>query len=513
MTNVGLASVNRHFNSEVARPIIVMGFEIFQRRNKPLRTLSYLVCFAVLLLAMPVFAQDAITYDEAVTGEITNDTPEISYTFEGNVGDTITISMTAVGAQFDTYLHLLGPDGEEVAVNDDSGGMLNSLIGPLSLPEDGTYTIVATRCCPPNTLTSGSSGTFELVIRETELSPLALSETVTVALDDENPNAFFTFEGSVAEPHIYSLVAETEAGDVNFLIDVLNPNGQSVAQGWQNNNATVYIDPLLLNVEGPYVFKVSRQPNAPNGEPISGPVRLSFTLQEVETQAIAVGDTVTGTLDDANPSDHYTFSGSQDELLRLVGSQPPDNQAFEGLVYSPEGFTINSSNSFYGENPGSFTLDPLQLFATGEYLLFVRRIDTDGSGELGTTEYTITLSPSETPTLESGVAVENRMGGQTFERVYRYNGSAGETIRITLRGTSDTYAPSLNVQGPNAGDTGMEGGAPGFYLNIGGNAPGTAIYEVTLPQDGVYLFRVNNGVYSETGPVEGAFSLLIETVE
>jgi hypothetical protein len=492
-----------------------MGFEIFQRSNKPMRTLSYLVCLAVLLLAMPVFAQEgnAITYDEVVTGEITNDIPEISYTFEGNAGDTITIGMTAAGAQFDTYLRLLGPDGEQVTANDDSGGMLNSLIGPLSLPEAGTYTIVATRCCPPNNLESGSSGTYELVIREAELRPLSLGESVTVELDDETPNAFFTFEGSVAEPHIYSLVAETVAGDVNFLIDVLNPNGQSVAQGWQNNNATVYIDPLLLNVGGQYVFKVSRQPNAPNGQPISGPVRLSFVLDEVETQPIAVEDTVSGTLDDTNPADHYTFSGTQDELLRLVGNHGADDQPFEVMVYSPEGFTINSSNSFYGENPGSFTLDPLQLFATGEYLLFVRRIDTEGSGELGTTAYTITLSPSETPTLQSGVAVESSIGGQTFERVYRYNGIAGETIRITLRGTSAGYAPALNVQGPNAGDTGMEGGAPGFYLNIGGNAPGVAIYEVTLPQDGVYLFRVNNGVYAESGPAEGEFSLLVETIE
>ena len=480
-----------------------------------MRTLSYLVCLAVLLLAMPVFAQEgnAITYDEVVTGEITNDIPEISYTFEGNAGNTITISMTASGAQFDTYLRLLGPDGDEVTFNDDSGGMLNSLIGPLSLPEAGTYTIVATRCCPPNNLDSGSSGVFELVIREAELTPLSLGESVTVELDDENPNAFFTFDGSVAEPHIYSLVAETEAGDVNFLIDVLNPNGQSVAQGWQTNNATVYIDPLLLHVEGQYVFKVSRQPNAPNGEPISGPVRLSFVLEEVETQPITAGDTVNGMLDDTNPSDHFTFSGTQDELLRLVGSHGSDDQPFEVMIYSPEGFTINSSNSFFGANPGSFTLDPLQLFATGEYLLFVRRIDTEGSGELGTTEYTITLGPSETPTLESGVAVEGSVSEQTYERVYRYNGTAGETIRITLRGTSDTYAPSLNVQGPHAGDTGMEGGAPGFYLNIGGNVQGIATYEVTLPVDGVYLFRVNNGMYGDSGPLEGEFSLLIETVE
>ena len=62
------------------------------------------------------------------------------YPIDAAVGDVITIRMSS--EEFDTLLILLGPNGEEVAFNDDSEGSLNSRI-IYTVTETGRYTVVA----------------------------------------------------------------------------------------------------------------------------------------------------------------------------------------------------------------------------------------------------------------------------------------------------------------------------------------------------------------------------------
>jgi tetratricopeptide (TPR) repeat protein len=61
------------------------------------------------------------------------------YTFSGTEGQAVTIDLTS--PDFDTTLTLVGPDGQEIAFNDDFGGSLNSRI-VATLPGDGEYRIL-----------------------------------------------------------------------------------------------------------------------------------------------------------------------------------------------------------------------------------------------------------------------------------------------------------------------------------------------------------------------------------
>jgi hypothetical protein len=476
--------------------------------------LSASVLLACLLTPVLAFAQDGgpLTFGEAVTGEITDDTPEVRYTFDGVAGDIITVNMSAEPGTLDSYLELIAPDGTKLLTADDYAGSLNSQIGPYTLADSGTYNVVATRCCGGGR--GGTTGAYDLVIRHAEVAPLTVGETVTASLSDDRPGAFFSVEGGPQA--VLTLEAQTAEGDTPFLVEVRNPEGQVVNSGWQNFGQPVLIDPLFLGGEGSYLINVSRQQNTtPEATPTSSSVTVSLALQVVETQPIEIGATVNGTLDESNPSDHYSFSGTPDDLLRLSGVQAPNGEPFEVIVHAPNGFSINSANTGYTQDAGRFTLDPLQLFESGEYLLVLRRLDTEGDGEMGASNYTLTLGVSESPILQAGTAMEETVGGQTYERVYRYEGTAGQVIRITLRSASDSYGPALTVQGPNVQVTdpvesrGM--GSP-FTFNISSSVPATAIYEVTLPEDGTYLFRVNNGAYNQEGPAVGGFSLLIEII-
>ena len=83
---------------------------------------------------------------QAVSGSITNTDKFDLYTFEGQAGDVVTISMIATAGRLDTVLFLLDPNGFQIVDNDDAvvGESTDSLISEYVLPEDGRYTIVAT---------------------------------------------------------------------------------------------------------------------------------------------------------------------------------------------------------------------------------------------------------------------------------------------------------------------------------------------------------------------------------
>jgi hypothetical protein len=108
----------------------------------------------VLLIAVSVAgvtaAQDAtaLKLGESVTGEISADSYEIPYTFEGKSGEVALIQMWEApdaSDYVDTYLILQGPDGKVFAENSNDPALYSNSVIAATLPADGKYTIIATR--------------------------------------------------------------------------------------------------------------------------------------------------------------------------------------------------------------------------------------------------------------------------------------------------------------------------------------------------------------------------------
>ena len=95
--------------------------------------------------------------DETLPDESLYDT----HLFEGQSGQFVQIRLES--DDFDTYLILLDPDGEQIAANDDGIGELNSTIS-VELPQDGTYQVVA------NAYDSSGQGEYRLTISEISAS-------------------------------------------------------------------------------------------------------------------------------------------------------------------------------------------------------------------------------------------------------------------------------------------------------------------------------------------------------
>ena len=98
----------------------------------------------------PQATRDArpLTVGTPIRGELEDGDPVFrtgehhdTYVFDGDEGDTLRLELTSV--EFDTYLGLVTPSGEEIANDDDDGATDRSAI-ELTLPETGRYRVQAT---------------------------------------------------------------------------------------------------------------------------------------------------------------------------------------------------------------------------------------------------------------------------------------------------------------------------------------------------------------------------------
>jgi len=128
----------------------------------------------VMLIAISVAgvttAQDttALTLGEAVEGEITASEYEFPYSFEGSAGDTALIQMWQpldADEYVDTYLILEGPGGDIIVENSNDPANYSGSVIAARLPDDGTYTIIATR---DGGRTGDTVGPFVLVANTVE---------------------------------------------------------------------------------------------------------------------------------------------------------------------------------------------------------------------------------------------------------------------------------------------------------------------------------------------------------
>lgn len=478
--------------------------------------LSVLSLF-IVVMAFPiaVIAQggDTIGYDQVVTGEITAETYEISYQFAGQADEVILVEMNATSEEprLDSYVRLLSPSGDELAVDDDSNGNLNSLLGPFTLSETGTYTIVATRFQQSQ---GTSTGTFELVVKLAQITPLFLDETVTSTLDDANNFAFFEYTASA--DGIFDIRVDNISGMNGLNVNIVDENNNYINGFFVANDIVPTTIPFNLNAGEQVSINIRREPNYATSTPqlVTESMQVDFTLFEVNAIPVTFDEPFSGSLTDENPVDYYSFEGSAGDLVSLHGERI--NGDFEVNLIDAFGRQFNGMGTAYGE--GQIGLDPITLSTTGTHMIVIRRMNDEDYGNITgiISDYALTLTSSQTPLLANGVEVTGTINpdGNVHEQIFRYEGTEGEVVRITLRSLDDVYVPNMDVQIAQIeeitpSNMGMDNS---FYAGFNTNQPGVITYEFTLTSTTAYLFYVRGG-YSPEGPISGEFGLMVERID
>jgi hypothetical protein len=180
-------------------------------------------------------------------GEVVNDvlTDEVQthlFAFNANAGDVVTVSMTQITEELDPFLVLLGPSGEVVASDDDSGDVsLSALISEAELPETGTYFIVVSSFEYIDSILEfeGEATELEYELTIDGITPfdtgsddfqyfagdLVLNETIDGYSTVEEPVFYFIFDGLAGQ--VVDIAMESDEFDT--VLHVFAPGGNRIA--------------------------------------------------------------------------------------------------------------------------------------------------------------------------------------------------------------------------------------------------------------------------------------------
>ncbi|MFE4107225.1 tetratricopeptide repeat protein [Almyronema epifaneia] len=179
--------------------------------------LGLIVASGVAIASLPVQAQEILQQQGQLAPV------EDEYTFAGEAGQAVTIRLSS--SDFDPVLSLLAPNGEEIAVNDDYGGTLNSTI-VITLPSSGTYRVVARSYSGQGgsySLTVGAASDFEIsftealaAVQQGEFEAAIADYTQAIEIEPDRPEAY------VGRADAYFGIAYQELGDALTSPDMLD---------------------------------------------------------------------------------------------------------------------------------------------------------------------------------------------------------------------------------------------------------------------------------------------------
>jgi hypothetical protein len=208
----------------------------------------------------------ALTPGETLQDSFTSTVTAKLYTINASEGDLVSIQMTQITETLDPYLVLIGPNGQVIASDDDSGTaqMFSASITDAAIPADGQYWVLATSFLYIDTILVDAGEEvipeeFELLATgfsnddaieaDNEFTALVANETVMGETDSESKIDLYTFEGS--EGDVVSLSMNSD--DFSTILHVFDAQGQRVAVSLDVDVFSDAITDLTLPTDGAYL--------------------------------------------------------------------------------------------------------------------------------------------------------------------------------------------------------------------------------------------------------------------
>lgn len=353
-----------------------------------------------LLAAGPVWAQDAsgaaATPDadgratEEITapgeplrigdtgqGELTVDSPALTYNFSGSAGDIIAITMRS--DQIDSYLRLTDLDGNVLVFDDDGAGALDARIGPIMLPSDGTLLIVASSFeAVVSDQAEIETGKFDLSISRYEAETIAYPGETQGALGRDDPLAVYRIEAQAGD--ILRLSLTSTDFDPLLVVTGTERLAPPIARDDDSGEGTdALIVPFVVPATGAYLLATtSFQRYAPGA--------FTLGIERLEAQTLAYGDTVETTISREQQAGVYAFAGHTGDTIDVV-VEALDRLDTTLTLIDPSGARIAFSDDASGRNPA---LRGQSLPADGTYTLLVQSFRQGSTGD-----FRLTLSLSD----------------------------------------------------------------------------------------------------------------------
>lgn len=423
-------------------------------------------CLVATIGFVQAQANISTTYGSAVELNVQNDLPQF-ITFEGKTGETVYVSQFS--ETIDIPLLLFAPDGTLLS---GSFSFQASVIPPVVLPTDGTYTVSAQR---PDY--DDNNGTTQVIIDSITVE--TLSETpITGAFTQ--PGEMRWFKAQATAGSLYRM--EGRCDNCSFF-EIL-PTQDIVGFTY------VMRDPIWLLDQW-----------RDNGEVLFGSYTTtasdySYALIPVTPIPLTQGTPAEGTVAN-NGIETFTFNSAEGKAWRLDTTLSNQGDRIMRL-FQFEGRAVNDMLMLAdtGSGPdGNPQITPFIAPADAPYYVIIEwrgyRAEETGS------PYTVTLRPESLRQLTpDGVAFEDEIAGVDGTQRYLYRGTAGEVLTLTLTKTGGEGQPSIRIVGPTD-----------EALVFSGRAVNRLEVDLQLPEDGLYQIAINNISYDPTSILNYSIAL------
>ncbi len=344
-----------------------------------------------------------------------------SYTFIADRGDSSLVDLRS--GDFDTYLIVRSPNGEEISNDDYESSFDRSLI---SIPrtETGIYEVLVT------SFSAGESGGYTLAISTDDRPLKSINQQISGVLLDED-TAFssgeyydsYEFEGRPGQ----SVILDLSSDDFDTYLILRQPNGeQQINDDYDNSNSRIE---TLLSDAGTYELIVTSFAGGETGE-----YRLRIDeLGQQQNQLAArnnnvsleIGDTWPGSLDsnDALSSeqqfqDSYSFNASSGDNI-VIDLSAADFDTY--LRLQTPGGDVIENDDYDGSTDQS--LLQLNLQESGRYRIIV---SSYSSGETGAYQLAIRSGDDSASRLDAATTISGEQIYGIFVGIADYPGSEND---------------------------------------------------------------------------------------
>jgi len=414
-----------------------------------------------------VTAQDVRTLADGVAQTVPG--PVATFTFEGQADSTVFVFAQAQEAP--PILTLLAPNGALTGSDNLYETGSAALLLPFSLTMDGAYTLA---------VNAASTGDMTVLVGTVDARPVTQDpQTFTGQFRSSGDMAAFTLP--VSDPRLitYDITCQECA------IYTLSPSGEVNYDGYYESPRS---DLLQLAESGDYTVLLHNTAPA---------IDYALRLNRVTPTPLVNNEPVAVTLTETGRS-VFAFTAEAGKTWEISSDMP--------LVTSPELTIWRFENrpiwearlaTDYDSGPnGTPRIRAFSAPEDGTYYVMLRY--DPAAADAADAAYNLRLNPASIVRLAPGTALESTITPETGRSEYQYEGQAGQRLRITFERLSTGGVPALVVLSPSD-----------EVLKMDGRHMNRQIADVTLPEDGTYVFTVDNRAYTDE-PL--TFSLQIDLI-
>jgi hypothetical protein len=275
----------------------------------------------------------ALRYGDTVTNSINSGQPAVYYTFQGERGDIITITMRGDTGNLDPKLQIATLNGRVIAENDDlitpdGSTSIDAQIANFIVEDTSTYVIVATRY---GEIAGTSGGDFFLTLERANNSGIGISPEVAIRLspgdvvEDEITNerlqVYYAFQAR-RDDIITARMNRLPGNSLDTYLSLTNANLEELANNDDivEGNQNSQIAEFRIPSDGTYYLIAGRFEGAAGTT--SGRYRLelipigsAFSNIVEGAGRLIYGGSVTATLNGETPALLYAFYGVQGDTI------------------------------------------------------------------------------------------------------------------------------------------------------------------------------------------------------